>query len=241
MIQGLFGGTFNPLHRGHLAVILHVKEAFNLDTIHLIPSAIPPHKTTTDLAPAADRFNMVERSVADISGLVASDVEILRKGPSFTIDTVQQFVNDTPPTTELRLIVGSDAFFEMDTWKKGRAIFSLIPIIVMIRPGEEKQAKDVASFLQDVISNNYRPTNGEEFFSAPISSDFISGSTSGSDSRSDYSSDSKSGVKPVYICKVPEIEISSTLIRQQVKLHLPVAALVPRPVEKIIIQQGLYL
>ena len=225
MIQGLFGGTFNPLHRGHLAVILHVKKAFNLDIIHLIPSAIPPHKPVTDLAPAADRFEMVKRSVADIHGLVASDVEILRKGPSFTIDTVQHFINNTPRTTELRLIVGSDAFFEMDTWKRGRALFSLISTIVMIRPGEEKQAKDVASFLQDVISNNYRPVDGGDFFSAPISSD----------------SDSKSGVKPVYVCKVPEIDISSTLIRQRIKLHLPVATLLTQPVEEIISQRGLYL
>lgn len=225
MIQGLFGGTFNPFHRGHLAVILHVKEAFNLDTIHLIPSAIPPHKPITNLAPATDRFEMVKQSVADVHGLVASDVEILRRGPSFTIDTVQHFLNSTPRTTELRLIVGSDAFFEMDTWKKGRTIFSLIPTIVMIRPGEEKQAKDIASFLQNVISNNYRPADGGAFFSAPISSD----------------PESKSDLKPVYVCKVPEIDISSTLIRQRIKLHLPVATLVPKPVEEIISQRGLYL
>lgn len=225
MIQGLFGGTFNPLHRGHLAVILHVKKTFNLETIHLIPSAIPPHKPATDLAPAKDRFEMIKRSVADIHGLVASNVEILRKGPSFTIDTVQYFIETKLQTTELRLIVGSDAFFEMDTWKRGRAIFSLVPTIVMIRPGEEKQAKDIASFLQDVISNNYRPTGEEDFFSAPSSSD----------------SNSKSGVKPVYVCKVPEIDISSTLIRQRIKLHLSVAKLVPQPVEEIISQRGLYL
>jgi nicotinate-nucleotide adenylyltransferase len=168
---------------------------------------------------------MVKESVADIHGLVASDVEILRRGPSFTIDTVQHFITTTPRTTELRLIVGSDAFFEMNTWKRGRALFSLIPTIVMIRPGEEKQAEDIASFLQNMISDNYRPADGGNFFSAPIASD----------------PDSKSGVKPVYVCKVPEIDISSTLIRQRIKLHLPVAALVPKPVEEIISQRGLYL
>jgi nicotinate-nucleotide adenylyltransferase len=220
MIQGLFGGTFNPLHRGHLEVILHVKKAFNLDTIHLIPSAIPPHKSTIDLAPARDRFEMVKQSVAAIQGLVASDVEIIRKGPSFTIDTVNHFINTRVPGHDIRLIVGSDAFFEMNTWKKGRALFSLISTIVMIRPGEKKQAKDVASFLQDVISKYYRPVNGEDLFSDPISD---------------------SGVKPVYVCKVPEIDISSTLIRQRVKRHLPVAPLVPQPVEEIIRQKGLYL
>ncbi len=220
MIQGLFGGTFNPLHQGHLAVILHVKQAFGLDIIHLIPSAIPPHKSATDLAPAADRFEMVKRSVAAIKGLVASDVEIVRRGPSFTIDTVNLFIENLSAGEDLRLIVGSDAFFEMDTWKKGRDLFSLISTIVMIRPGEKKQAKDVASFLQDVISKNYRPVNGEDLFSDPVSD---------------------AGVKPVYVCKVPEIDISSTLIRQRVKRHLPVAPLVPQPVEEIISQKGLYL
>jgi nicotinate-nucleotide adenylyltransferase len=216
MIEGLFGGTFNPLHRGHLDVIAHVKKSFNLTRVHLIPSAIPPHKSFTDLAPARDRFEMVERSIAGIDGLVASEVEFNRKGPSFTVDTVNHFRKNLPPGTDLRLIVGSDAFFEMDTWQQSREIFSLISIIVMIRPGQEKRSKSVASFLKDVISEDYRPSNGQEHFTHPV-------------------------LKSVYVCKVPEIDISSTLIRQRVKEHLPMDTLVPDPVEEIIKIKGLYL
>ncbi len=216
MIEGLFGGTFNPLHRGHLDVIAHVKESFNLTRVHLIPSAIPPHKSFTDLAPARDRFEMVERSIAGIDGLVASDVELNRKGPSFTVDTVNHFRKNLPTGTGLRLIVGSDAFFEMDTWQQSREIFGLISIIVMIRPGQDKRSKSVASFLKNVISEDYRPSNGQKQFTHPI-------------------------LKSVYVCKVPEIDISSTLIRQRVKEHLPLDTLVPYPVEEIIKIKGLYL
>lgn len=220
MIQGLFGGTFNPLHQGHVDVILHVKKAFHLDLVYLIPSAIPPHKPLTNLAPAKDRFEMVKRSVIAMDGLVASDVEIVRKGPSFTVDTVNHFIKTLPSGTDLRLIVGSDAFFEMDTWKKGKSLFSLISTIVMIRPGEKKQAKDIASFLRHVISKDYIPINREALFFNPILDSVL---------------------KPVYVCKVPEINISSTLIRQRVNKHLPVAKLVPEPVEEIISKKGLYL
>ena len=216
MIEGLFGGTFNPLHRGHLDVIAHVKESFNLTRVHLIPSAIPPHKSFTDLAPATDRLEMVKRSIAGIEGLVASDVEINREGPSYTVDTVNHFKKNRPPGTDLRLIVGSDAFFEIDTWKRSREIFRLISIIVMIRPDQEKRSKSVACFLKDVISEDYKQTKGQEHFTHPV-------------------------LKPVDVCKVPEIDISSTLIRQRVKEHLPLAPLVPRPVEEIIKQKGLYL
>lgn len=216
MIQGLFGGTFNPFHRGHLEVISHVKKMFNLDLVHIFPSAIPPHKSSTDLAPARERFEMVKLSVRGINGLFASDVEINRKGPSFTVDTVNHFKKDLPPNTDLRLIVGSDAFFDINTWKKSEEIFSLISIIVMIRPGLEKHSKDIASFLKNMISNDYSHINGQDLFSHPL-------------------------LKPVYICKVPEIDISSTLIRQRVKKHLSLASLVPCPVEEIIRKKGLYL
>ena len=115
----------------------------------------------------------------------------------------------------------------MDTWEKGKSLFSLISTIVMTRPGEKKQAEDVASFLQNVISKNYMQADGKGLFNGdclvfmPISSN--------------------SGLKPVYVCKVPAVNISSTLIRERVKKHLSVAEHVPQPVEEIIIKKGLYL
>ena len=85
---GLFGGTFNPFHNGHTRIIEHVKTAFGLEKIFLIPSATPPHKPDTDLAPAQDRFEMVKQSFKGQEGFVVSDRELMRKGPSFTIDTI---------------------------------------------------------------------------------------------------------------------------------------------------------
>ena len=117
MKSGLYGGTFNPFHNGHLKVITHVQKTFAMDRIHLIPSATPPHKTLSSLASARDRLEMIQRSVARLPGLQASDLEIRRPGPSFTVDTVRQFKAASPPGTALYFILGTDAFFEMDTWK----------------------------------------------------------------------------------------------------------------------------
>ena len=87
----LFGGTFNPIHHGHLIVARSVAEHLNLSRVILIPSANPPHKRGHDLADASDRLAMVERAIADEPGFEASDVEIQRSGPSFTILTIEAY------------------------------------------------------------------------------------------------------------------------------------------------------
>ena len=107
---GLFGGTFNPVHFGHVKTVLDVKQQFHFDHIYLIPSALPPHKKPDEIARAKDRLEMTRQTFSDKDGFTVSDVELNRRGPSYTIDTVRHFVSRAPENTCISLILGMDAF-----------------------------------------------------------------------------------------------------------------------------------
>ena len=134
MKVGLFGGTFNPIHLGHLRSAEEVCTAFMLDRVYFIPSASPPHKRTTDIAPAHHRYNMVERAVAATPAFFASRIELDRAGPSFSIDTIRAF-RIREALTSLAFVIGMDAFCEIETWKDYLDIPNLCDLIVTSRPG----------------------------------------------------------------------------------------------------------
>ncbi len=137
---GLFGGTFNPVHFGHLRAALEVREGFGLKQVVLIPAAVPPHKERGGVAAAADRGAMLTLAVEGCSALAVSDVETRRPGPSYTIDTVRHFRCSLPADTEILLVVGLDAFLEIDSWKSFRELLGLVPVIVLSRPGSDPGA-----------------------------------------------------------------------------------------------------
>ena len=93
---GLFGGTFNPVHIGHLRAALEVVEKFPLDECYLVPSATPPHKAAGDMVDANIRYDMICRAVAGQAGLKVSDIELKRAGPSYTVDTIRLFREKLP-------------------------------------------------------------------------------------------------------------------------------------------------
>lgn len=234
MNVGLFGGTFNPIHKGHIEVISHVKSTFNLDTVYLIPSAVPPHKTTTNLAPADYRLEMVKQAVENISGFIVSDVEIQREGKSFSIDTIQHFTAATDNGSRLYFIMGSDAFFDIDTWKNSVEIFRLTYIIVMLRAGDTRNLNDIELFLQNRISPFYKiASSGSTINYQPLKSD--------KNLKSSDSIHTDNKFKTVHICYVPEIPISSTMIRDKIRAEQSIKGLVPPAVEAIIYQKQLYI
>ncbi|WP_321491725.1 nicotinate-nucleotide adenylyltransferase [uncultured Desulfobacter sp.] len=213
MDAGLFGGTFNPIHNGHLGIIQYVKEHYALDTIILYPSALPPHKSNVDLASAQDRMSMVEGAVEHLNGFQVSDIELKRQGPSFTIDTISQFKTLLGGDTCFYLLLGSDAFFDTPSWKQARQIFQALPVIVMQR-GERTGMAPFASFIDEHVSKGYKLKHDNIFIHDRLF--------------------------PIRICNVPRIDISSTQIRNRIKSGQSISGLVPEYVETFIRTKDLY-
>ncbi len=146
---GVFGGTFNPVHHGHLINIELIKEKFNLDLVLLIPDKIPVHKTVADNILPSDRYKMVELAIAGMNGFKVSDIELSRESASYTVTTLEE-LKAIYPGDELYLIIGSDSFNELDTWKEFKKILSEYPVIVMQRNGDERLRDDLLSLAVQV-------------------------------------------------------------------------------------------
>ena len=218
---GLFGGTFNPVHIGHLRAALEVKEGFDLDEVILIPAALPPHKMPAEVADADDRLHMLNLALDDTSGLKLSDVELKRSGPSYTIDTVRHFKRTLPDQSRIYLIMGMDAFLEIDTWKSYDELLLQIPFIILNRPNSGSAAND---FGWNSIEN---------YLTSKISADYIF-----SESQNCYRAKNK---QPVYVFEVTSLEISSTRIRNLINKSRSIGYLVPQKVADFINSRGLYL
>jgi nicotinate-nucleotide adenylyltransferase len=217
---GLFGGTFNPVHLGHLRTALEVKEELNLDQVVLIPSALPPHKKPDHMALAKDRLEMLHIAVQDNPDFLVSDIELMRQGPSFTIDTVCHFKSLYQDNARLFFIIGSDAFLELNTWKSHIELLKSIPFAVMMRP--TSRCRDTA----------FKPGHFHDFVLQKISPEYARDKT---ESRYDHPS-----LSSIYICNVTPLDISSTKIRQLIHNHKSVKYLIPEQVEKFIQTKGLY-
>lgn len=135
MRVGIFGGTFNPIHLGHLRSAEEVSEALALDTVYLVPAALPPHKDPRDVASPEHRLRMVELGTEDHPALRVSAIELSRDGPSYSVDTLDHFRCTLPRGSELHFVMGLDAFREIESWKDYARIFTLADLIVTSRPG----------------------------------------------------------------------------------------------------------
>jgi nicotinate-nucleotide adenylyltransferase len=133
---GLMGGTFDPIHLGHLRAAESAREALGLDRVAFVPAGVPPHKEAP-LSAAIDRYAMVCLATAGHAHFVPSDFEIRRDGKSFTVDTVAALLAEAP-SDSITVIVGSDTFPEMPTWREPERLFSLAEVAVVERPGERE-------------------------------------------------------------------------------------------------------
>src|SRR5215470_5358451 len=130
---GIFGGTFDPIHIGHLRCAEEAREQLRLDEVLFIPAADPPHKARR-ITPAVHRLAMVRRAIAGYAPFRASTIEIDRGGRSYTVDTLRALRAELPSGTALTLLLGLDAFREIGTWKEYRALFGLADVAVWTRP-----------------------------------------------------------------------------------------------------------
>lgn len=142
---GIFGGTFNPPHTGHLIVAESVREQLHLDKILFIPSARPAHKSRNSIVVATHRVEMTRRAIAENPHFELSEIEVRRKGKSYTIDTLEQLKN-LYPNDELFLVIGADELIDFHTWKSPESILKACQVVVMNRPG-----CDISHVANDLI------------------------------------------------------------------------------------------
>jgi nicotinate-nucleotide adenylyltransferase len=131
---GIFGGTFNPVHLGHLIVAQDACDQFELNRVLFVPCAVPPHKTTGNLAENPHRLRMLEACLEGDPHFEFSDIEIERGGVSYTIDTVRA-LRQQDPSAEWFLILGSDSLMDLHSWRQAEAILKEVQIGTLIRPG----------------------------------------------------------------------------------------------------------
>lgn len=210
---GIFGGTFDPIHWGHLRSAEEVREAFSLDRVLFVPTSKPPHKNNDFSASARDRLRMVRLAVAKNPRFRVSTVEITRPGISYSIDTLRHFAKQYTAQDKLYFILGLDAFREIGSWKNFEQIFPLCHFIVTSRPGCEDsnplRETPVAVrklFCYDRKKQKYRHRSGTDLF---------------------------------YI-KLTDIAISASEIRGRLKEGKSIRYLVPSEVEAYIKKRSLY-
>lgn len=210
---GLFGGTFNPIHLGHLRAGIEIQEAFSLDQVLFIPTAIPPHKKTLNLLPFGHRLKMVRLAIAGHPFFETSEVEKKRKGKSYSIQTLRFFKKAYGAKAELYFILGMDAFLEINTWKEYRELFRLSHFVVMDRPGYRRS--HIKGFLQQEISPDIVFYPRENRFLLP-------------------------GGFSVYLFPITLMDISSTRIRTLRQKKRSIRYLVPEKIEEYILEKDFY-
>ena len=130
---GVFGGSFNPIHFGHLLLADEICEALRLDRVLFVPAAVPPHKPAAELASAEHRYRMTALAVREHPRFAVSDLELRREGPSYTVDTLAALRDEGA----LRLLIGSDTFLDLLSWRDPREVARLAQLIVVPRTGGE--------------------------------------------------------------------------------------------------------
>lgn len=134
MKVGLFGGSFDPIHQGHIEPVLEAQRRLGLDRVVYLPTATPPHKRERSFAPALARFAMVELALLDHPDLLVSTHELTLGQPAYTVETLAHF-RGAEPDSELHLLLGADSFLELSSWVRWREIVDAARLAVLTRPG----------------------------------------------------------------------------------------------------------
>ncbi|HPD60664.1 MAG TPA: nicotinate-nucleotide adenylyltransferase [Thermodesulfobacteriota bacterium] len=210
---GLFGGTFNPIHFGHLRAAEEVQEFFHLDKIIFVPARIPPHKTGKAIVDPEHRLNMVKLAIQDNPCFEISDFEIQRNAKSYSIITIEYFQKKLGGDTSLFFLMGMDAFLEINTWKDFAQLFSLTNFIIMSRPGYYKKTSAGLLPIDENKNFTYNP-DGQYYV---------------------HSSGNK-----LFFQEITLLDFSSRAIRSRLKGKRSIRYLVPPVIEHYIKEHDLY-
>jgi nicotinate-nucleotide adenylyltransferase len=218
---GVLGGTFDPIHLGHLAVARQAADGLGLDRVLLLPSRTPPHRPVDPSASVFHRFAMVALAVSTDARLAASDLELGRDGTSYTADTLRAFRATGLEGWQIFFLTGADAFADIATWREYPAVLDLAHFVVCSRAGVA--AASLPSRLPELAQRMIQvPIPGSEGPGAHRVAAIRSMETR------------------VFLLDCPTPDISSTGIRARARAGRPLAGLVPPEVDAYIRRHGLY-
>lgn len=210
------GGTFNPVHYGHLAASEEVRERLKLDLVLFVPSFLPPHKPEEDIPSAAQRLEMVRLAIDGNPHFAVSDIEVKRGGRSYTIDTIDT-LRSLYPGSELFFITGLDSFLEIRTWNRWESLLTRCTFVVLSRPGYR---------FSDLLKIDFMKNAKQELLSL--------------DREEVRQAQAKPGPFTVYLQMISHYDISSTDIRKRIREGRSIKYLLPERVEHYIINNKLY-
>lgn len=208
---GLFGGTFNPIHFGHLRAAEEVREALTLDRVWFVPALDPPHKEGGHIIPIAHRMAMTQLSVCGQTRFAVSDFEASRPEKSYSLYTIRHFRQLLGGETEVYFILGTDAFAEITTWHEWEAVLAESNFAVMTRPGNELVGLEEA--LPPALAAEYQQREPGRF---------------------------GRGQTEIVFVPITQLAISSSDIRRRRRENLSLAYLTPASVIGYIDENGLY-
>lgn len=213
---GLFGGTFNPIHSGHIKAAGVVQELFALDSVLFIPSFIPPHKESEQIVSPVHRFKMVELALENSAYFVASSLEIEEKGTSYSILTLQK-MRKIYPEALFFFILGIDAFLEIDTWKNHELVLEQCKLVVISR-------------------NGYRLDDAKNV----LDKKYVSGMCDLSESGKIKVTENFDLSYEIFLVPFNALAVASTDIRNRLRKNLSIIQLVSKPVADYIFENNLY-
>jgi len=207
---GVMGGTFDPIHAGHVAAAFGAERALGLEQILLIPSSLPPHRSDRPRVGPYHRFAMVALAAAPHAHWTVSDAELERAGPSFSYDTLAGLAQSGVTASQIFFIIGTDAFAEIATWSRYPAVLDLAHFAVVARPGMTVDAlrQRLPALADRMVTPDTLPDGGP-------------------------------GTRIILVtAETPDV--SSTAIRARAATDQPIAGLVPAAVASYIARHGLY-
>jgi nicotinate-nucleotide adenylyltransferase len=211
---GLLGGTFDPIHLGHLHAAEVAARRFGLDPVLVIPSYAPPHKDRRTGAPAEDRFRMVELACAGRPGLAPSRIEVEARGTSYSIITLEK-VRRLHPSARLFFVVGADAFRDIETWRDYERVLEECRWIVTDRPGTRLAG------LRDILGGRLRDRMRELRPGEAATEEVLESAW-------------------IFLLPIDALDISATEVRRRVRAGESIAGLVPEAVAAYIRSRSLY-
>lgn len=211
---GLFGGTFDPVHMGHLRAAEEIREYFGLGKVWFIPSALPPHKESEHVTPSRQRLEMLSLAVDSNPHFDICEYELEKKTTSYTVETLR-YLTEKHSDLDFYFIVGHELFSEIETWKEYKELFTLSNFVVITRPGfSDDESAEIPLALEPDFSYDKQEENVRVY--------------------------RNKGSKIIAFTHIRGFDISSTEVRQLIAAGKSIKYLVPSRVEDFIIKHNLY-